>query len=102
MVAYPNQVALPLASFPDSAPHVGVCFGIKDLTSRGGRGACKVALKKNWMKIVSELYISRLVERNHARTETERIPCVYGDHNKDGQRPRDESRLPTCTTAKGS
>ena len=51
MVAYPNQVAFALFSFPGSVPHVGVCFGIKDLTFRGGLGALRISLKMNWMDV---------------------------------------------------
>ena len=68
MVAYPNQVAFALLSYPGSAPHVGVCFGIKDLMSRGGLGARKANLKANWMDggVVSAIYIKR--HRAKART----------------------------------
>ncbi|SRR6266851_4621158 len=104
MVAYLNQVALPLPSFPGSIPHIGVYFWIKDLMFRGGRGACRVILKKNWMDagVVSTLYVTRLVEPNHGPTELERMSCVYGDYNKGEQRPGDAVKVPTFTTAKGS
>ena len=49
---YPNQMAFAPFSFLGSVPHVGVCFGIKDLTFRGGLGARRVSLKRNWMGAV--------------------------------------------------
>ena len=61
MVAYPSHVAFALLSFPDSAPHVAVCFGIRVLMSRGGRGARRVSLKRNWMARGVSVY-SILVE----------------------------------------
>jgi len=30
------------------------------------------------------------------------MPCVYGDYDKDEQRPGDAVKVLTCTTAKGS
>jgi hypothetical protein len=50
----------------------------------------------------STLYVGRLVEPNHGPTGLERMPCVYGDYDKDEQRPGDAVKVLTCTTAKGS
>jgi hypothetical protein len=78
MATYPNQVAFALLSFPVSVPHVGVCFGIKDLTSRGGLGARKVSLKRNWMDegAVSASYFTRFREQSRTDSNMENVWCL--------------------------
>jgi len=82
MVAYPNQVAFALFSFQGSDPHVGVCFGIKDLTFRGGLGARRISWKMNWMdeRRGSRYVLSGFLKKSHARRAIEKPFGIYGDY----------------------